>query len=192
MRLVLFGPPGAGKGTQAARIAAAWGVPHVCTGAMLREAVRIGSALGRRISDVIARGELAPDELVAEVVAERIRRDDARRGFLLDGFPRALRQVELLDRMLNGAGLDRVLVLDAPDEVALQRLMGRAVTGNGGELRADDNQEAARRRLAIYHAQAAPVLDAYGKRGILARVDGVGTPDEVFRRVTAALGALAE
>lgn len=192
MRLVLFGPPGAGKGTQAARIAAAFGIPHVSTGGMLREAVRSSSTLGRGISSVIAAGELAPDELVADVVSARLQREDARRGFLLDGFPRTLRQLELLDRMLDrAAGLDRVLLLEIPDEIAEGRLLGRAVTGDAGELRSDDNREAIRRRLAVYRAEAAPLLAAYEKRGILTRVDGVGAPDEVFRRITAALGALA-
>jgi adenylate kinase len=192
MRLVLFGPPGAGKGTQAARIAAGWGLPYIGAGEMLREAVRSGSALGRKIEDVLARGELVPDEAITELVAERLRRADAHRGFLLDGYPRTVRQVELLDRILDGAGgLDRVLLLEVPDQLAEQRLLLRAAKGDGGSQRADDTSETIRRRLAIYRSEAAPVLALYDRRGLVARIDGVGTEDEIFGRITAVLGAFA-
>lgn len=189
MRLALFGPPGAGKGTQAARIAAAWGIPHISTGEMLRAAVRSGSELGQRVQKVIEAGQLVSDELIAEVVAGRLGESDARAGFLLDGFPRTPRQVELLDRILEGAGpMDRVILLDVPDEVVEGRLLGRAETGDGGQKRADDNLETIRKRLAVYKAETAPVAEIYERRGTLARIDGTGTIEEVFARVAQLLG----
>ncbi|MBP7147381.1 MAG: adenylate kinase [Acidobacteria bacterium] len=189
MRLVLFGPPGAGKGTQATRIAAAWGVPHVSTGAMLRDAVSGGTALGTRVKDVMDRGLLVSDDLIGEVVEQRLRQPDARRGFLLDGFPRTPRQVEILDRILSGLGatLDRVVLLEVPERVVLQRLAGRAAAGDGGTVRADDNEDTIRERMRVYRAQTEPVADIYRRRGILAEIDGTGTIDEVFAAVASEL-----
>ncbi|HNX19606.1 MAG TPA: adenylate kinase [Acidobacteriota bacterium] len=188
-RVALFGPPGAGKGTQAARIVAALGVPHVSTGDMLRAAVRSGSDLGRRVKEVMDAGHLVSDELIADVVAERLAQADASRGFLLDGFPRTVRQISLLDRILGERNLDCVVLLDVPDQVVEDRLLGRATKGDGGVVRADDNLETIRKRLAVYREETLPVAAVYDGRGVLARVDGVGTEEEVFARVVAALPA---
>lgn len=188
-RVALFGPPGAGKGTQAARIVAALGVPHVSTGDMLRAAVRSGSDLGRRVKEVMDAGKLVSDELIADVVAERLAQADASRGFLLDGFPRTVRQIALLDRILGERNLDCVVLLDVPDRVVEDRLLGRATKGDGGVVRADDNLETIRKRLAVYREETLPVAAVYDGRGVLARVDGVGTEEEVFARVVAALPA---
>jgi adenylate kinase len=189
MRLALFGPPGAGKGTQAARIVAAWGIPHVSTGDMLRAAVRSGSELGERVRVTMESGRLVSDELIAEVVAERLARPDARNGFLLDGFPRTPRQVELLDRILEPARqLDRVILLDVPDGVVEERLLGRAVKGDAGHVRADDNIETIRKRLTVYKDETMPVAALYEQRRVLARVDGTGTEDQVFARIANLFG----
>lgn len=189
MRLALFGPPGAGKGTQAAKIVAALGVPHVSTGDMLRTEVRSGSELGQRVRVVIEAGQLVSDELISEVVANRLTQPDCRNGFLLDGYPRTPRQVELLDRILDSRGvLDRVVLLDVPDTIVEERLLGRAQTGDGGQKRADDNIETIRRRLRVYRDETMPVAQIYERRGLLARVDGTGTVEQVFARVADLLG----
>ena len=190
MRLVLLGPPGAGKGTQAERIAAAWGIPHVSTGEMLREAVNGGSALGRQVEDVIASGKLVSDELIGRVVEERLHRPDATRGFLLDGFPRTVPQVEILDRILarDGLALDWAVMIALDDEIALRRILGRASQAGAGAARADDNAETVRERLRVYREQTAPVADVYRSRGKLAEIDGSGTIDEVFSRIAERLG----
>lgn len=186
MRLVLFGPPGAGKGTQAARISERLGVPHVSTGDMLRSAVASGTELGQRVKSVLDAGELVPDQLMAETVEARLEQPDAASGFLLDGFPRTEAQVEMLDDTLERLGkpLDRVVMLEVPEEEVVQRLLGRAQQ----EGRADDNEETIRQRLTVYWSQTAPVADIYRQRSVLAEIDGTGSVDEVFGRVMAALG----
>ncbi len=184
MRLVLFGPPGAGKGTQARKLSARYGIPHVSTGDMLRAAVAGGGELGRQVEDIIARGELVPDELIGRVVAARLGEEDAKNGFLLDGFPRTVRQVEILDGLLAGRGenLDRVILLVVPETVLVERLLQRA------EGRADDTPETIRERLRVYREQSEPVANVYRERGLLLEIDGVGTVEEVFSRITTALG----
>ena len=186
MRLVLFGPPGAGKGTQAAKISEALGVPHVSTGDMLRSAVASGTELGKRVKSVLDAGELVPDGLMGETVEARLQQPDAAEGFLLDGFPRTQAQVEMLDRILDRLDqrLDRVVMLEVPEETVVERLLGRA----GKEQRADDNEETIRQRLRVYWSQTAPVADVYRSRSVLAEIDGTGGVDEVFDRVMAALG----
>jgi adenylate kinase len=191
MRLALFGPPGAGKGTQAAKIVAAWGIPHVSTGDMLRAAVRSGSPLGARVKETIEAGRLVPDELIAEVVADRLAQPDCANGYLLDGFPRTPRQVELLDRILAGGPLDRVVLLEVPDQALIERLMGRAVKGDAGVQRADDNLDTILRRIEVYRGETFPVAEIYERRGTLARVDGLGTVDEVFARIAGLLGGVS-
>jgi len=141
MRIVLFGPPGAGKGTQAQRIAAAYGIPHISTGDMLRHAVAAGSPLGLQVKEILERGHLVSDELIGQVIAERIAQPDAAAGFLLDGFPRTVPQVAILDRALGGKRLDRVVMLVVPDAVVEARILGRAQASEGGAVRADDRIE---------------------------------------------------
>ena len=177
MRLVLVGPPGAGKGTQAARIAARFGIPRLSTGDMLREAVVSETLLGLRIKHVMDRGELVPDDVVIAVVADRIDRSDATKGFVLGGFPRTLVQAEALDRELaaRGIGLDAVLELDVDEDVLLVRIAGRAgqAADQGQPARSDDNPAVFKTRLKAYRAQTAPVAEYYRSRGLLRGVDGL-------------------
>lgn len=191
MRLVLLGPPGAGKGTQAARISATWQIPHISTGDMLRAAVASGSELGKKVNEIISKGHLVPDDVIGEVVERRLSEEDARRGFLLDGFPRTLPQVGILDRGLakQGTSLDRVIFLQLDDETAVTRILGRKEDGNGE--RADDAEETVRERLRVYHTQTAPVANEYGSRGLLAKIDGSRTIDAVFEQIKAALEGIA-
>jgi adenylate kinase len=185
MRLVLFGPPGAGKGTQAAMIGGELGVPHISTGDMLRGAVASGTDLGERVKSVLDAGELVPDELMGEAIQARLQQADALQGFLLDGFPRTQAQVRILDRILEGGGqrLDRVVMLEVPEDVVVERLLGRAEK----EGRADDNERTIKQRLRVYREQTAPVAEIYRDRSVLAEIDGTGTIAEVFDRVMAAL-----
>lgn len=188
MRIVLFGPPGAGKGTQAQRIAAAYGIPHISTGDMLRQAVATATPLGRQVEEILERGHLVPDDLIGAVIAERIAQPDAAAGFLLDGFPRTVPQVAILERALGGKRLDRVVMLVVPDAVVEARILGRAQSGEGGAVRADDRIETIRERLRVYKQQTEPVAEVYRRQGLLAEVDGTGTIDEVFGLVTGLLG----
>ncbi len=190
MRLVLFGPPGAGKGTQAERICASKGVPHISTGEMLRDAVASGSELGSRIKTVMESGELVSDDLIGDVVAERLKQPDALDGFLLDGFPRTVAQVGILDRVLAdlGAALDHVVMLEVPDAQIIERLRGRAAEARAaGQVRPDDNEETVRSRLRVYHQQTQPVEMIYQRKRLLRKVDGVGSIDQVFDRVLMAV-----
>ncbi|RME28384.1 MAG: adenylate kinase [Deltaproteobacteria bacterium] len=209
MRMIFIGPPGAGKGTQAARLVARHGIAHISTGDMLRAAVRAGTDLGREAQRYMSAGELVPDEVIIGMVRERIQEPDCARGFLLDGFPRTLPQAEALDAALSEAGiaLDHVLVLEVPDELIVQRITGRRMDPETGEIyhlefkppppeiadrlvhRKDDTEEACRARLEAYHRQTAPIIPFYEARGLVRRVDGVGSLDEVAARIEAALGA---
>ncbi len=178
-RLLLLGPPGAGKGTQAKLLSTALGVPHVSTGDMLREAVAAGSELGRRVKQVMDAGELVSDELMIQVVEDRLAQDDAGCGYLLDGFPRTIPQAEAL---ANGA-LDAVVLIDVDDEEIVGRLLRRAEE----EGRADDTEDVVRRRLEVYREQTEPLVDYYKQRGMIAEVDGVGSIDDVLARCVRAL-----
>ncbi|HXF98387.1 MAG TPA: adenylate kinase [Gaiellaceae bacterium] len=187
MRILLMGPQGSGKGTQAKRLARAHGIAHVATGDILRAAVAAGSELGRRVQPILERGDLVPDELMIALIRERLADED---GFVLDGFPRTLEQAEALDAMLEEIGkpLDAVVLLDVSDEVALQRLLGRREL----EGRADDTPEAIRRRLELYHQVTEPVLERYRARGCLVEVDGERPVEEVaaaLEGVLAGMGA---
>lgn len=208
MRMILFGPPGAGKGTQAARLLERLGVAHLSTGDMLRAAVREGTELGLAADGFMKRGELVPDQLVCDLVVERLAKPDCAKGFMLDGFPRTVPQAEALDRTLERAAitLDLVLVIEVPDDLIVDRITGRRtdpVTGTIYHMtfsppppevadrvvqRSDDTEAACRTRLAKYHAETRPVLPVYEPRGIVKRVDGVGTPDEVTARIMATIG----
>ena len=185
MNLLLLGPQGSGKGTQATRIAADYGIPHISTGDMFRAAITAGGELGRRVEPILAVGELVPDELTVELIRERLGRRDSRRGFVLDGFPRNLAQAQALDRMLEGIGrdLDAVLYFDLPDEVAIERLLGRA----RAEGRTDDAPDVIERRLAIYHEQTEPLAEYYRARDRLVPVHAAGTVDEVYAELQVAL-----
>ena len=185
MNLLLLGPQGSGKGTQAARISAEYGIPHVSTGDMFRAALAADSELGRRIKPMYEAGELIPDDLTVELIEERLAEDDARDGFALDGFPRNLAQAEALDRMLDAIGreLDAVLFFDAPDEVVRRRVLGRA----RDEGRTDDTAEALERRLAIYHEQTVPVVERYRATGKLVPLHAERPVNEVFAEIQHAL-----
>jgi adenylate kinase len=191
MRLILLGPPGAGKGTQAQRLVERLGVEQLSTGDMLRAAVKAGTPVGLKAKDVIARGELVPDDIVVAIVADRIAEPHAGNGFILDGFPRTVPQAEALDRMLNekGLALDAVVELKVDENVLLGRIENRAAKMNdrGEPLRPDDNPESLKKRLDAYRAQTAPVTGYYARKGILKTVDGMASIEEVSAAVAAAL-----
>lgn len=193
MRLVLLGPPGAGKGTQATRIAKRFAVPQLSTGDMLREAVASGSALGARVKDIMERGDLVPDDVVIAVVADRMDCSDAANGFVLDGFPRTVAQAEALDRELaaRGIGLEAVLELEVDEDVLLVRIKGRAEeAGNKGQpVRRDDNPDVFKTRLKAYRVQTAPVTEYYRSQGLLHIVDGLQPIDVVTDELAAVLSA---
>jgi adenylate kinase len=195
MRLILLGPPGAGKGTQAMRIAKRFSIPHLSTGDMLREAVASGTPLGLRAKHIMERGELVPDEIVIAIVADRIDHPDATGGFVLDGFPRTMPQAEALDRELAARRirLDAVLELEVNEAVLLVRIKGRAVeaANQGQSVRRDDNPEAFETRLKAYRAQTAPVTEYYRSQGLLKLVDGLQPIDTVTKKLAAVLSAFA-
>jgi adenylate kinase len=213
MRIVIFGPQGAGKGTQSQRIAEKYGIPAISTGEIFRWAIKGKTSLGQKVSEYVDSGRLVPDELTIGVVRERLQADDARDGFLLDGFPRNVLQADALNEIVceaQGVPLDAALVIEVPEEVSVRRLLGRRVCSKcgrnyhvdsppsnnwtcdvcGGEVvgRSDDNgEDTIRERLKLYHEQTEPMKEYFAERGILRQVDGVGTPDEVFDRIVAAL-----
>lgn len=185
MRLVLLGAPGSGKGTQAARLKTALGVPHISTGDMLRAAVAAGTAMGLKAKAVMDAGQLVSDDILLGMLEERLAQADAKAGFILDGYPRNLAQADALDHLLAKLGqpLDAVVKLEVPDAAIIKRVEIRFKA----EGRADDNPDTVRKRLAIYAEQTAPVADFYASRGKLQVVDGVGELAEVTARVERAL-----
>ena len=194
MRLVLLGPPGAGKGTQAQRLVSKYGIVQLSTGEILRAAVEAGTPIGQRAKASIERGELVPDEVVVAIIAERIDQPDAHVGFVLDGFPRTVPQAKALDRLLaeRGLKLDAVIQLKVDENALLSRIEQRAAEtiARGEQVRADDKAEVLRDRLAAYRARTAPVIDYYAAREALKRVDGMAPVDEVTAALDGALKAL--
>jgi adenylate kinase len=212
VNLVLLGPPGAGKGTQADRLRSDFNLPYYSTGIILREAVEAQSELGRKAKEYMDSGDLVPDELICEVIAERFDSGEADDGFLLDGFPRTVGQAEMLDRLLDSRGreLTAVLLIEAPDDEVVRRLSGRRTCAKGQHVyhvefdppkhegvcdqdgsrliqRDDDKPETIRKRLAVYHEQTEPLVDWYDDKGVLRRFDGTRSPDEVHDRIRATL-----
>ena len=189
MRLIILGPPGAGKGTQAARIAEAFGIPAISTGDIFRANIKNETPLGLQVKEVLASGGYVTDEITNAIVRDRLFEEDAEEGFLLDGYPRTAPQVEALDAILaeHDHVLDAVLELTVDEDAVVQRLLRRAEV----EGRVDDNEGVIRERQAIYRRETAPLTEVYSARGLLVQVDGMGTVDEVFERVRGALDGAA-
>lgn len=212
MRIILLGPPGAGKGTQANKIEEEFGIPQLATGDIIRLAIKEGTEWGKKAESFVREGQLVPDEVVIGIVKERLSRDDVRRGFILDGFPRTLKQAEALETMLQDLGItiDAVLYFDIPAEELVRRLSARRVCENcqtpynlisspprndevcdrcGGKLvqRPDDTPEVIRKRLAVYEEQTKPLVEFYAKKGLLRVVPSSGTIEETYAKVKAIL-----
>ena len=187
MRLILLGPPGAGKGTQAQRLVSKYSIIQLSTGDMLRAAVAAGTAVGKRAQEIMARGDLVPDDVMVEIIADRLKQADVANGFILDGFPRTVAQAEALDRLLEKLDLklDAIVEMTVNEEELIARIVNRAKETGGA--RADDNAETARRRFAVYLEQTAPVSNYYEKKGMLSKVDGMGSVEEVASAIGAAL-----
>jgi len=212
--LILIGPPGAGKGTQAAHLVEDFGLPYIATGDILRAAVKDGTDLGKKAKEYMDAGDLVPDDVIVGVVAERLEEDDTGDGFVLDGFPRTIPQAEALDRSLDEMGrrLTAVLCIEVPDEVIVERISGRRLCPDGHvyhveydppekegvcdkdgkalEQRPDDAPDKVTRRLEVYHDQTAPLVDYYDERGLLHRFDGTRSRDEVREHIRATISTL--
>lgn len=214
MKIIMLGAPGAGKGTQAKKIAEKYGVPHISTGDIFRANIKNGTELGKKAKTYMDQGLLVPDELVVELVADRITQDDCAKGFVLDGFPRTIPQAEALDAALEkmGTSMDYAIDVDVPDENIINRMSGRRACLDCGAtyhivtiptkvegicdtcgskivLREDDKPETVQKRLEVYHAQTQPLIEYYKKQNVLRTVDGTQPMDEVFEAIVDILGA---
>lgn len=193
MILILLGAPGAGKGTQAKRLVEKLGIPQLSTGDMLRAAVASGSALGRRVKDIMDRGDLVSDAVIEEIVTARVQEPDCRKGFILDGAVRTVVQAEMMDRVLArlGRALDAVILLEVDEKALLRRLENRIAEDRraGRPVREDDTPETFRKRQEVYRAQTAPLIPYYERQGKLRRIDGMGSIDAVAAGIDAALAA---
>jgi adenylate kinase len=180
-RLIFLGPPGAGKGTQAQKLSEIYSIPHISTGDILRAAVKDETPLGKKAQSFMDRGELVPDELILDLIRERLRQPDTQKGWILDGFPRNVSQAAFLDKLLRELDLkaDIVLNLEVPDEILIERLLARK--------RKDDNETTIRRRLEVYHQDTVPVIDYYQGRSLLKAIDGNLTMEEVTESLQASL-----
>jgi len=191
MRLVLLGPPGAGKGTQSERIVARYNIIPLSTGDLLRAAVAAGSSLGRKVKDIMARGELVPDDLVVALIAERIEAPEAKNGFILDGFPRTVKQAEALDRLLmeRKLKLDAVVELKVDEGILIERIEKRIAEtkAKGQAVRADDDPAVLKQRVVNYRKQTAPLSDYYRQKGMLAAIEGMQAVDKVEADIERAL-----
>ena len=210
--VILFGPPGSGKGTQGKVLSDELGIPHIATGDIMRDAVAKETELGKKVKQYLGSGGLVPDEIVIGIIEERLREDDTKSGFILDGFPRTIPQAEALDGLFEKLGIKdyKVIFIDVPDEEIVKRISGRRTCSScgrvfniyfdppkkdgicdscGGELyiREDDTEEKVRKRLKVYRESTLPVLEYYEKKGKVRRIDGKGTPDEVKRRILSEL-----
>lgn len=185
MRIVLLGAPGSGKGTQAALMVKRLGMPHISTGVLLRNAAKRGTELGLKAKSTIDRGELVPDEIMSDMIEERLSRADVADGFILDGYPRNLAQAKSLDEMLERLGkpADIAIQIDVDPEQIIKRLAGRAEQ----EGRADDSEDVVRNRMRVYHEKTAPVIDYYASRGLLTHVLGDGSVDVILERILSVL-----
>lgn len=187
MRILFLGPPGSGKGTQTRMLAQRLGIPAISTGEMLRAAVREGTPLGGKARAVMEAGELVPDDLMIQLIRERLSEADARNGFILDGFPRTVDQAKALEQVLaeagNGLGLTSVINLEVPEPVLVDRLHGRS----NQEHRSDDRSDTIQERLRVYHSKTEPVIGFYRDRGLLTDVAGIGDVDEISQRINRAL-----
>jgi adenylate kinase len=186
MRIVLLGAPGSGKGTQGEKLVAHFGIPKISTGDALRAAVAAGTELGKKAKATMDAGQLVDNRIVIGIVEERLGQPDAQKGFILDGFPRNTAQAEVLDAMLQRLGqpgIDKAVHLHVTDEEIVTRLLDRAVK----EGRADDKEDVIRKRIEVYNAETAPLLDYYGKQGKVVKVEGIGGLEEIFARIVAVL-----
>ena len=214
MKIIMLGAPGAGKGTQAKKIAEKYGIPHISTGDIFRANIKNGTELGKKAKTYMDQGLLVPDELTCDLVVDRIKQDDCKNGFILDGFPRTIPQAEALDAALSKMGekMDYAIDVDVPDENIVRRMGGRRVCLNCGAtyhivsiptkvegicdkcgsevvLRDDDKPETVQKRLSVYHEQTQPLIDYYNRQGILKTVNGTRPLEEVFADIVTILGA---
>ncbi len=212
MRLILLGPPGAGKGTQASAIVKKYNIPHISTGDIFRENIKMGTELGKKVKEYMDKGLLVPDDIVVSIVKDRILKDDCKDGFLLDGFPRTVNQGEALDKELSQMNLklDKVINLDVEKEILIERITGRRICKDcgatyhikfnppakkgicdncGGNLyqRDDDTQETVEKRIEVYQQQTKPLIDYYTEKGLILNVDGSKAIDEIFETIVKAL-----